>query len=319
MPRIALTGGSGFIGAVVARPLLRRGHAVHLLLRPGHGDWRLSGMVGAHLLEADLASAARVRDVLQQIKPDWVFNLAAHGAYSWQADVEEMWQTNVELTRHLLAAALEVGCSAFVQAGSSSEYGFRSAPPLESEAPMPNSDYAVTKAAATLQCVFAGQRLAAPTTVLRLYSVYGPWEEPARLVPTLLVHALEGRLPPLADPGTARDSVYVDDVADAFLRAAESAAAHRGAIYNVGTGRQTTLADLVEIARAQLGVSAQPRWGSLPSRAWDTSTWVSDPSLIRADLGWAATTSLGDGLARTAEWLREDGDRLAFYRRHLQR
>ena len=75
---------------------------------------------------------------------------------------------------------------------------------------------------------------------LRIYSAFGPWEDARRLVPSLIEHGLRGKLPPLAAPNVARDFVYVDDVVDAFLSAATVEGLEPGAIFNIGTGRQTT-------------------------------------------------------------------------------
>ncbi len=72
----------------------------------------------------------------------------------------------------------------------------------------------------------------------------------------------------------------------------------------MGSGRQTTIAEIVEAVRALAGVEAEPQWGSMPDRSWDTETWVSNPARIRAELGWEARIGLDDGLARTLDWLR---------------
>jgi nucleoside-diphosphate-sugar epimerase len=200
-----------------------------------------------------------------------------------------------------------------VQAGSSSEYGFKDHAPSEDERVDPNSAYAVGKVAATNYCRFVACRDSVPYTTLRLYSVYGPWEEPGRLLPTLAVHGLEGRLPPLVSPDTARDFVHVDDVCDAFVRAATAEGLEPGAIFNVGSGRQTTLRDIVAVTREVLAVAQEPVWGTAQARSWDTSVWVSDPRRIRAAIGWEASTPLRDGVGGLAEWLAADPERLRRY------
>src|SRR6202022_3882820 len=120
----------------------------------------------------------------------------------------------------LLQAAVTAGVQAFVNAGTSSEYGYKDHAPAEDEKLEPNSDYAVTKAAAPILCPHTAQRTGVAITPLRLYSVYGPYEEPTRLVPTLIVQGLEGKLPPLVNPDVARDYIHVDDACDAFVLAA---------------------------------------------------------------------------------------------------
>ena len=95
-------------------------------------------------------------------------------------------------------------------------------------------------------------------------------------MPALIVRGLEGQLPPLVNPAIARDFVFVDDVADAFLRAATAPGQEPGAVYNVGTGTQTSLGNLVGIVERVMGIEVEPVWGSMPDRAWDTTAWVAD-------------------------------------------
>jgi dolichol-phosphate mannosyltransferase len=267
---------------------------------------------------ADLADPGAVRGALATARPDWIFHLAVHGAYSSQVDPHAIVRTNVTGTVNLLEAALAQGFESLVNAGSSSEYGFKDHPPGEEELPEPNSYYAVTKASATLLCGFTARSRQVAVTTLRLYSVYGPYEEPTRLVPTLVVEGLAGRLPPLANPDVARDFVYADDVADVCLRAAAAARPGEGAVYNVGSGTQTTLRELVELARVRFGIADEPDWGTHPERSWDTAVWVSDPSRIRRELGWQPAVTLAEGIDRFASWLEADAGMLSHYARSIR-
>ena len=137
---------------------------------------------------------------------------------------------------------------------------------------------------------------------LRLYSAFGPFEEPGRLLPTLVLHGLKGRLPALADPNVARDFVYVDDVAEAYLLAAQRQTSDLGAVYNVGTGVQTTLRELVAAAKEVMNLVAEPVWNTMANRAWDANVWVSDNRKIRAELGWQPRHSVADGIRLMREW-----------------
>lgn len=300
-----VTGGTGFVGANLVRRLLRDGHEVHLLVRPGFSPWRVEEVrADVRLHVAPLADAAAVERAVRAARPEWVFHLAAHGAYSWQTGVAEIVATNYLGTVALVEACLKCGVGAVVNAGSSSEYGWKDHPPPEDELPDPNSRYAATKTAATLYCRFAARQHAVRIPTLRLYSAYGPYEEPARLMPTLVLHALRGELPPLVRPDIARDYVAVEDVVDAFLLAATAPLADPGAVYNVGTGVQTDLRQLVAMAREVLGVTAEPRWGSMPDRHWETTVWVADATRVRAELGWQPRVALADGVRRLADWFR---------------
>jgi dolichol-phosphate mannosyltransferase len=306
MKRVLLSGATGFVGANLARHLLHQGHTVHLLVRPGAPSWRLAGIsaeVRQH--EANLTDAATLERIAAATRPEWVFHLAAFGAYSWQTDTHQMVQTNLTGTINLLQACRRVGFAAFVNSGSSSEYGFVEHAPAETQRLEPNSHYAITKAAATLFCRHTAQQHGLHIPTLRLYSVYGPYEEPRRLIPSLILHGLRGELPPLVSPDTARDFVYADDVCDAYLRAAAQPNQEPGAIYNVGTGTQTTLHEVVEVARALFGIEAAPQWGTLERRQWDTATWVADSRKLRETLGWQPRTPFAEGFRQAAAWFRE--------------
>jgi len=310
--RSLVTGAAGFIGAALARRLLARGDRVTALAGPGSDPWRLDGLrEHAEVLEVDLRDPGAVARTMSDARPEEVFHLAAHGAYSWQRSLPRMIETNVAGTAHVAEAALEAGARAIVSAGSSSEYGLKDHAPPEHELPEPNSAYAVTKASATLLGGWLARERGAAFTTLRLYSAYGPWEEPRRLMPALVAAGLERRLPPLADPAIARDFVYVEDVCDAFLLAAERAQPGAGAVYNIGSGRQTTLRELADVARRTFTIDDEPSWAAFPARAWDTDIWVADAGRAADELGWHARTSLEGGLAAFARWMDEQEPQLA--------
>jgi nucleoside-diphosphate-sugar epimerase len=305
--KVLVTGAGGFVGANLAGSLAKAGHEVVAWIRPGSPTWRLDHLGDSvEVVPLDLLDRDAVDGGVRAAGADWVFHLAAHGAYSWQRDAELIMQTNLVATVHLLDACQRHGFGAFVNAGTSSEYGFQDHAPREDELPEPNSDYATMKAAATLHCRFVAQRDDVHVVTLRLYSVFGPWEEPGRLMPTLVARGLEGRLPPLVSPDTPRDFVSVRDAERAFVLAAERTDLEPGAVFNVGSGRQTTLREVVEVARAQLGVAEEPRWGTEPQRSWDAAVWVAAAEKAREQLGWSAEDDLATGFARLASWLREN-------------
>jgi len=120
-------------------------------------------------------------------------------------------------------------------------------------------------------------------------------------------------LPPLVNPDVARDYVHVDDACEAFVLAAATPDQEPGVIYNVGTGVQTTLRQIVEVTRRLLSVKAEPAWGSMPERSWDTNVWVSNPAKIKTRLGWSPRYDLEGGLTQTAGWFKLHADNLHRY------
>jgi len=316
--RALLTGGTGFVGANLARRLLRDGLETHLLVRRSHTPWRLDEIRSdVYLHELDIGDRQALRNVVAAIEPDCVYHLAAYGAYSSQTGIDRMVATNLLGAIALLDVCCEVGVRAFVSAGSSSEYGYQAHPTRESDLLQPNSHYAVTKAGATHYCSLMARERDIHAVTVRLYSIYGPYEDPTRLIPTLLIQGLKGKLPPLVSPETARDFVYVDDAIDAMIRIAACTDLPRGSIYNVCSGHQTAIRTVVELVKAKLGIEVEPAYSSMNRRPWDTQVWVGSPDAIARDVGWHASISLEAGIEETLSWFRRDVRRVEFYAERL--
>lgn len=305
MSRVLVTGASGFVGAAAVRNALDRGHDAAALIRPETDLWRLHDVVPEiELIPVDLRDIPAARRAISRYSPDVVLHMAAHGAYSWQGDPATILATNVLGTAGLLdaCAALE-SPPVMVHAGSSSEYGFKDHPPAEDERLEPNSTYAVGKAASSHLVALAGSEGRLPCVTARLYSVYGPWEDSKRLMPTLVAAALRGQWPPLADPRTARDFVFIADVLDALWAMVSVPRVLDGRAFNVASGKQTTLRDLAADIRATFSLDSEPEWGAFPSRSWDATTWVGDPRRLQRELGWTPQTSMTSGLRQLGAWI----------------
>ena len=312
--RVIITGATGFVGANLARLLLRDGHELHLLVRRNYTAWRIETIrPDVQIHEIDLNDSDKLNNLVKQIHPDWIFHLAAYGAYSSQNDLRNMIQTNFMETVNLVEACLKTDFEAFINTGSSSEYGFKNHAPDETEWLEPNSYYAVTKASASLYCRYVAHSQGLKIITLRLYSVYGPWEESTRLIPTLVMRGLQGKLPPLVNPDVCRDFVYVDDVCQAYHIAAGSDKAERGSIYNVGTGVQTSMREVVEAAKHLMDITDEPEWGTMPDRHWSTNIWVADNHKIREELSWQPSYYFEAGLSQTIRWFRNNPEVYAFY------
>lgn len=215
-----------------------------------------------------------------------------------------MFGTNLAGTFHLLAACAETGFDRFVHAGSSSEYGIKSTPMSEKDPLAPEDAYGASKAGASLWCRAIAASWKLPVATLRLFSPYGPWDDPVRLIPTAARAFLDGRSPRLASPSGVRDFVFVDDVVDAFLLAATVPSA-AGEILNIGSGRQTTVGEVVDILSRLIPGAPAPSWNAVPARP-GSPVWVADIGHARRLLGWEPKVPLEEGLQRTIEWMRNE-------------
>lgn len=302
METILVTGGTGFIGANLVRELVAQGLRPHITLRPGSSLWRLPSEDRALILhELDFRNSARIKDLVYSISPDIVIHTACYGSYAWQTDSSQMLRVNVEGTLALLEASAQVGVKLFIQPGSSSEYGPKDCPMSEWDVLKPNRAYGVTKAAQThLALAFRDQGL--PTVVLRLFSVYGPWEQPGRLVPNLLSALLSQSCFHGSSPEVARDFVWIEDVVG-ILRDFDRLRKLKEPLLNVGTGIQTTLGDLVCVARRISKSSLETEWSTTRCRPWDTGTWVADTQRFQKLWQDFTFTKLETGMEKFYRWM----------------
>jgi len=303
---ILVTGAKGFIGANLVRKLLEKHDNIHVILRNDSGLWRLADIldkVQVHYL--DLLDRQSVFSLVEQIKPKTIFHLAAYGAYPFQKEVDRIMAVNLHGTVILLDACTESGFSIFINTGSSSEYGFKQEPMKESDILEPNSYYAVFKAAATHYCQYEAQSKKLPIITLRPFSVYGPYEEPTRLVPVLITKLFKGQVPPLASPEIARDYIYVEDMVDAYLKVAVRPDLG-GQIFNVGSGIQTSLKQIVDTAVRLNQAQVELEWGTMENRIWDQNVWQADIGKIKKMTDWQPRFNLEDGLRQSIGWFKEN-------------
>lgn len=313
---ILITGASGFIGAHLVEHFVKAKESssqrVVAVTSSAARHWRLDYLAKTspsfETLQLDLTDKATVRAAVTKLSPTVILNLAAYGAYSSQTDEDRIYRTNLDAVRTLLEIARGLPhFQAFVQAGTSSEYGFNCTAPTEDAPTSPDSHYAVAKVAATQLVRFYALKHQLPAWTFRLYSVFGALEESSRLIPKALHACAAGKLPPLVNPTISRDFVEVSDVCRAFEKLIAAAGTlPKGEIFNIGSGKCTTLSNLVEILRKDFGVKETPQWGTMKDRAWDHPGWYSNPEKAAKSFGWRAQTDLSQGLESTLRWYREN-------------
>jgi len=301
--RVLITGASGFVAASLIRRLLNDGHEVHALVRARSDLWRLAELRDRLTFHtADLADAAGVNVAFQAAKPEWVFHLAT--ARGEPDDFDVFLHGNIIGAANLISGCRRYRPDRLIVFGSSLEYGHRDLPLREDMALAPSSLHGSTKACASLLFQQAHRSEGLPVTVLRLFSVFGPWEGSARLLPKAILAGLEGRDLHLTPPGIRRDYVFVDDVVEASLLAVATEAT-TGEIINVGTGIQTTNEDLVaaidRLTNGRMRIVAY----DYPVHDTDANHWVGDMRKCRTLLKWTPPTTLGEGLRTTLDWIQQ--------------
>jgi nucleoside-diphosphate-sugar epimerase len=298
-PRLLVTGASGFVGAAVVRLAVARGLEVVAAVGPESRLDRLAPVAcDVSVVRADVTDPVAVAAAVASARPDACVHVAAAGAVVREDDVDLLLATNAVAPARLARTLADSGCARLVTAGSSSEYGTVPGTMDEAAACDPDDPYGVTKLAGGLLARVVARRHGIESAHLRLFSVYGPGEDPRRLVPSVIRNLLAGRPVDLTPGEQVRDFVYVDDVAEALLDAALRPGVD-GLTANVGTGVQTTVRDLCLKVADLTGGHDLLCFAAVPYRAGERFAWRAATEHAATELGWRARTTLDEGLRLT--------------------
>lgn len=302
-PISLVTGATGFVGANLTRRLIKEGHEVHVLIRSGKPNWRLENIKSAlKIHHSDLSNKEILKHTIQEIQPTYVFHLATYGGFPSQQDISSIISTNIIGTVNLLSA-LE-GCPSLmklVNTGSSSEYGMKTKPMREDDILNPYTPYAVAKAAQSFFVSVAAYKKLVPALTLRLFSVYGPYEESGRLIADIMCALISKKSLKLSAPNPKRDFIFIEDVVEAYLQAALSRC-DNGEIINIGGGKDYSIQEAAELAMGLSGSIVPIVWGSVPARSFEATRWISDISKAAEILEWKPKYDFRSGLAETKKW-----------------
>ena len=212
---------------------------------------------------------------------------------------------------HVLEAAGRAGVRRVIQTSTSEVYGTPETLPITESHPLnAQSPYAATKVAADQMALAYHRSFGTPVVIVRPFNTYGPRQSERAVLPTMLRQLLAGRTEiRLGRLDPRRDLTFVGDTVDGFVRAA-TVAGIEGDTIHLGTGRAESIGELFEMACRVIGVEARAVVDPTRLRPDASEVLVlrSDPARARAVLGWEARTSLEDGLAATADWLRGQPD-----------
>jgi nucleoside-diphosphate-sugar epimerase len=286
--------------------LLERGDQVRVLdnFSTGKRD-NLAGL-DVEIIEADLRDASRVTSVCRGIET--IFHQAAFVSVSQSMqEPTECFDVNVTGTASLFEAARKLGVKRVVFATSAAVYGDSDSYPLSEETPLRQlSPYAASKRVDEIYGQLYTTSFGVEVVALRYFNVYGPRQRPdsqyAAAVPIFIRRLLDDKpITIFGDGGQTRDLIFVGDVVRANLVAAAHPSAP-GGVFNICTGQETRILDLVEILQDLFSSAPAPEFAE--PRAGDIYRSIGSPQLARDVLGFRAETSLADGLRQTVEWMR---------------
>lgn len=298
-----VTGATGFVGSNIVRRLVNNGKKVHILTRNKKLNSRLfdiASKITVH--EVDLQNP-KLFKIIDRIKPTYIFHLAVYGSLPNEKDTNDLIDTNLLGTANLINALKQNKFKLLINTGSSSEYGIKKDPMRESDLLTPINDYGVIKAAATLYVNKEAVRNCLPIITFRLFSPYGTYEEASRLVPSVVYSAIKNKPIQVGNKDSVRDFTFVDDVVDAYLLAC-SLKFNPGEIFNIATGRQHRVSEVVETIISKTHSNSKIEWGtkSKQERQIEPNKWEADIKKSRKILNWEPKYSLEQGLDKTIEW-----------------
>jgi len=295
--KILVTGASGFLGTHLCRRLCESGARVHAVSRAQ----RYSKGESLQWWQGDLGDINTARKLLAAIKPGLVFHLSSHGKGAPSLDlVLPTLHSDLISTVNLLTAAAELGLGRMVLTGSLEE------PEPDNREVSPSSPYAAAKWAGTAYARMFHQLYRLPVVIVRPFMTYGPGQPQEKLIPYVILSLLRGQAPKLTSGQRRIDWIYVDDVIDGFLAAAQVPGVE-GCTMDLGSGTLVPIREVVTCLVDLVHGEVEPLYGALPERPVD-HVRVAKTADTYVRLGWKPTTSLGKGLRETVGW----------YDRHLK-
>ncbi len=300
---VLVTGASGFIGAHVVRALVTQGRAVYALVRPTSDLWRLRDVreaKGLTLLRCDLTSDQQVEACLEAIRPELCVHLAWRVdplTYLHSLENLDCLSASVRLAARLASA----GCRRFIGVGTCLEYDRESGAISEAAPTMPRTLYAASKCAVHLVLERLSELTGMSVVWLRLFYLYGPHEDPRRLVPSVIGALLNDQVARVGPGDAVRDVLHIEDVAAAIWAVAQSPLT--GPV-NIGSGTPRTVREIVERIARLLDRPGQIAFDAVPARPEDPPVRWADTARVRSHTGWMPRVELDEGLRDAIAWWR---------------
>lgn len=297
--RVFVTGASGFLGSYLVADLLRRGHEVAALLRPGGTPWRLQEAIGRlEVIPGAMEQLDGLRGPLGAFAPEAVVHMAWRGVAGSDRN-SPVQAANVADTVGLVELAAEAGARIFVGAGSQAEYGPHDRPIREDDLARPTTLYGMAKLAAGSMTMRLAEERGLRAAWLRIFSTYGPGDADHWLIPSMIRTLRSGEHMALTPCEQRWGFLHARDAASAF-RLATTHADARG-IFNVGSPEAPPLRETVMRLRDLVDPGAALGFGELAYRPDQVMVLAADVSRMLA-LGWKPEVTLDDGLRETVNW-----------------
>lgn len=301
--RIFLTGATGFVGSHTLRRLLASGeHEIAILARPSSDFRRIADLMPrVRLVTSELNRPENLGPKLERFQPDTVVHLAWQGVLN-SARNDSQQSENITQALDLVRLAYIAGAKHWIGLGSQAEYGPCANRIDESQPTQPTTLYGAAKLTTGRQAQALCNSLGMRFAWLRLFSSYGPGDDPSWLIPYLALKLLADERPATTAGEQRWDYIYVDDVAAAITATIESSEA--AGFFNLGSGTTATIRTIIERIRDSIDPTAEVGFGEVPYRPDQVMHLEANIARLTATTGWRPRISLEEGLEKTVDWCR---------------
>jgi len=308
--KLLVTGGAGFIGSEFVREGVKRGYdivVVDKLTYAGDLDRLKEVESNISFYKADITNKEFIEHIFKTEKPKVVVHFAAESHVDRSIlDASPFIKTNVEGTQVLLDVAKDIGVDKFINIATDEVYGelghegtFKEDSPL-----VPNSPYSSSKAAADMLGRAYYKTYKLPVITVRPSNNYGPWQYPEKLIPVVILKALNNEKIPVYGTGqNVREWLYVSDCAEAIFEIMEKGKI--GEIYNVGSNQERRNIDVVKTILKILN-KKEDLIEFVKDRPGHDFRYSLDTTKIKNELGWEAKTTFEEGIEKTVKWYIEN-------------
>lgn len=298
--KVLLTGATGFLGSWVLEQLLQGGDTVAVLLRDGADTSRITHCLDrVHVVRGDLGDMAGAAPALRAWAPQAVVHLAWDGVAGAQRNAPRQWR-NVSAALELVELAAQCGARHWIGVGSQAEYGPCANVIDENTPTRPTTLYGASKLAtgqlAQALCGQLGLRFA----WLRLFSSYGPRDNPSWLIPSLILALKRGERPAVTGAQQLWDYIHVADAAAAVVAVLHSP--HAQGFFNLGSGSAPPLRQVIEAVRDLVAPGQAIGFGEVPYRPDQVMHLQADIRRLTQATGWRPVVPLDEGLRSTVRW-----------------
>jgi UDP-glucuronate 4-epimerase len=312
--KIVVTGGAGFIGSHFVQKLLAENYDVYVI--DDFNDFydpevkeqnikEFSENPNFHLHRLDITDSAKVKNIINDVKPHIIVHLAARAGVRPSLENPELYaNVNIMGTLALLEAAKETGIEQFIFGSSSSVYGNSPNIPFSEDDPCSHmiSPYAVTKRSGELLCELYAKNENIPITCLRFFTVYGPRQRPDLAIHSFMKKISSGEpVPMFGDGTTARDYTYIEDIIEGIYATLQHP--QKFAVINLGNSHPINLKGMIQEIEKALGKNAVI--SQQPMQKGDVERTFANISKAKDLLNWEPKTSFAQGIEKMAQWYNE--------------